>query len=649
MSYRGRPLAALAEAIPHLPESVLPEFTRLNRFDLVLDEADALSSKRRAGPLASLAAQIDILLEADQQSAFDRLLDRISGRPAQEGIDAIAGLDAQHRALPLAALSAQIDVFPEVERQFTFTRMLERIKEIPAQLQAATLEALANEIPTLPEAEQPPSFDNVVRAAVGLDDGGHGAPLTHIVNSLVLLQPGRQLTAIRTFLSEIEGLGPQRRSELYTQLTRYMRQLPPDPRAHGFEAVLDATTGSPTNQASGLSANHRGAPLMELANSLLWIPDDRRLETFKRILGQIRELPVPHRDRLLQTLTNQVRWLPPEQRPAAFDGLISATDPLEAGLRGEPLMRLARIVGLLPEERQATAFDQLIHATAPLDAGLRSEQLLLLAHLDRHFPARPLAAFRSLLRTVGTLAEEQRGAHYMQFAWLIGRQPEHLRRELFDAILSAVGAHGVQYRSGALWALTFEIHSLPRTLQLGAVSGVYREMNMLVPQIGNEMLTTLAWQCSLQPIQQLDMFETLTRASVLTPPNKQKILLSMLIGAIRSAIPPADRARAWRSILRGAEMLDPQPRSIAYEALANRIASVQSEEDRRGLFNELLRAIGRRPSQDDTAPLDTLTENISLLPEPQRPAVLARIEHIRRTSIPSEEDAQVLSSGERPI
>ena len=94
-------------------------------------------------------------------------------------------------------------------------------------------------------------------------------------------------------------------------------------------------------------------------------------------------------------------------------------------------------------------------------------------------------------------------------------------------------------------------------------------------------------------------------------------------------------------------MLDPQPRSIAYEALAKRIASVQSEEDRRGLFNELLRAIGRRPSQDDVAPLDTLTENISLLPEPQRPAVLARIEHIRRTSIPAGEDAAVLPSRPR--
>jgi hypothetical protein len=669
--HRAQPLAALGAAIAHLPVSV-----RLNRFRLVTTETGRLAPAQRAGPLAALSGQIGALPDTDRQSAFDpilaqaqqgagpvsasdtehraqlltelataipylsqsarlarfnQVLEQIRGRPAQREMREIRGLEAAYCAGPLAALSAQIGGLPEIDRQPSFSHVLGGIDTLDAQLRAAPLDVLAGQVPTLPGESWLPPFLSIVRAAVWLDINGHGAPLIRIADSFEQLQPERRLAAVRHILTETGVLGSERRSELYRQLAGHISQLPAHQRLDGFDALFDATIALP--------AQHRARLLTELTDNLLWMPDARQTTDFNRMLGQVHALPAEDRDLLLETLTAQVRRLPPGNRPAAFERLVIAADPLAAGVQGEPLLRLARIVGQLPADRQAEAFDRLIDATVQLDDAVRGEQLMRLARLGQRLPTDRPAALRSLLGALGTLDAEQRSVQYVQFAWLIDRLPQRQRRTLFDDILAAAIALPAPYRGDPLQALMGEIHILPGSLRLGALRSIAPEMGALSPQRWDAALTTLIWQFEFQPTRQIDMFETLTHASALaTTPETQAVLLSLLANRIGSVMLRENHARAWRGVLHETGRLAPPLRSAAYRALANRIASIQSDQDRLDAFNCLLDGIEKPPSQNHADALDALENNLSVLPAAEQTGVSERIRRARQSAAAAHPD-----------
>jgi hypothetical protein len=440
---------------------------------------------------------------------------------------------------------------------------------------------------------------------------------------LAQLPPGRQLAAVRNVLGETGERGPQPRSALYTQLARHVRRLPPDSRADGFDAVLDAVIGSADGRPAGLPAHQRSAPLRELSDSFLWLPADRQPKAFRRITDQIGQLPTPQRDLLHEALTRQVHELAMEHRSQAFDSLVAALP--NAALPGAPLMRLANIVSQLPEARQMTAFDRLIDATAPLATVARGEQLMQLARLGQHLPADRQAAFQSLLRAVGTLDQSQRGYYHTQLTWLIDQLPEQQREPFFHAILTAVVELPRQYRSSPLWTLTLAIDMLPTDMQLGAIRRLAPAVKALSAQQWDEALTALSVRVGPYLREQAGMFEVLAvAAATASNPATHANLLARLTGYLRSDVLPENRAGAWRCILQQAEALAPQAQAVVFRDLADRIGSLLWD-DRADAFNRLVDALIRHPSPRDAGALERLIRNVALLPDNRQLAARARI------------------------
>jgi hypothetical protein len=346
--HRCTPLVLLVSTLVLLPAS-----ERTVRYETMLHQIAPLSPQDRATSLREFAIQLTFLDGAAQQAMFGAVIEQARQLPAKLRGSALQALAPSLRYLPertskfitltqemmqlpapyqiasLAKLSIQIRFIDTIETPATFNAFIEHIRRLPDAYRAEALEALAPDIPDMPEPVA--KFD-------------------------ALLEETRQLPA------------PYQGSMLQA-LALSIHELP-EPAAR-FDTLLEKTRQLP--------AADQGPTLKVLAWTLGTLPEAAQPAAFEGAIRDLEQLAPEQRNGSLTVFAWQIRRLAQSARAAAFDHVYRVAGHLDNPQeRARRYAELVRRIACLPSAARMQRYDQMMVAIRQLPRQFQAEPMAML-------------------------------------------------------------------------------------------------------------------------------------------------------------------------------------------------------------------------------------------------------------------------------